>query len=68
MVALPSEFMLNQNEITDRTIYHYCSMETFLKIIHSKTLWLTSVEKMNDFAEASWFTHLGSGLINLDKR
>lgn len=33
------------------TVYHYCSVDTFLKIITNKELWLTDVTKSNDSKE-----------------
>lgn len=35
-------------------IYHYCSPETFHKIIENKTLWLSATNNMNDFSEGKW--------------
>ncbi|TAI99394.1 DUF2971 domain-containing protein [Pectobacterium versatile] len=35
-------------------IYHYCSPETFQKIIENKTLWLSATNNMNDFSEGKW--------------
>ena len=35
-------------------LYHYCSADTFMKIIQSHQLWLTDFSKMNDYAEESW--------------
>lgn len=35
-------------------IYHYCSMDSFSKIIENKELWLTSSVKMNDITEGNW--------------
>lgn len=34
-----------------KVVYHYCSVETFLKIIKNKELWLTDVTKSNDSEE-----------------
>lgn len=33
------------------TVYHYCSIDTFLKIIQKKTLRLSDIGKSNDYAE-----------------
>ena len=35
-------------------IYHYCSVETFYKIIESKVLWLSNSDSMNDKLEGKW--------------
>jgi hypothetical protein len=39
-------------------VYHYCSVENFLKIIQSKELWLFNSKKMNDYLETNWINHL----------
>lgn len=57
MVALPVEFSLISTNIPSK-IYHYCSLGTFIKIIERNSLWLTCVDKMNDYAESSWLTHI----------
>ncbi len=36
------------------TLYHYCPADTFMKILESRSLWLTDFSKMNDYAEESW--------------
>jgi len=33
------------------TVYHYCSIETFLNIIQYKTIRITDIEKSNDYLE-----------------
>ncbi len=35
-------------------VYHYCSVEAFLNIIQSSTLWLSDVLKSNDIKEETW--------------
>jgi len=40
------------------TVYHYCSIETFLNIMQYKTIRITDIEKSNDFLER----------INIEKR
>ena len=37
-----------------RILYHYCSVETFLSIIKSSSIWLSDVKKSNDFQEMKW--------------
>lgn len=34
-----------------KILYHYCSVETFFNIIANSTLWLSDVEKSNDYQE-----------------
>jgi hypothetical protein len=41
--------------MSDKTVYHYCSLDVFQKIIENKTLWLTDVSKSNDSMETKWF-------------
>jgi len=36
---------------TPNTLYHYCSVETFMKIIENKTIRLSNIFKMNDYTE-----------------
>lgn len=39
-------------------VYHYCSLEIFLKIIMSKELFLFNATSMNDSLETNWIIHL----------
>lgn len=39
------------------TVYHYCSTDTFYRIVANKTLRLSDIEKSNDFMEKSWSIH-----------
>ena len=48
----------------DKIIYNYCSAETFLKIIESKKLLLTSTKTMNDALEMEWFKGLFINILN----
>ncbi|GKV79975.1 DUF2971 domain-containing protein [Pectobacterium versatile] len=45
-------------------IYHYCSPETFQKIIENKTLWLSATNNMNDFAEGKWVENALGRVLN----
>lgn len=38
-------------------VYHYCSTDTFYKIVENKTLRLSDIEKSNDFMEKNWSIH-----------
>ena len=38
-------------ESNTEAVYHYCSVETFLKIIQRKTLRLSDIGKSNDYEE-----------------
>lgn len=40
------------------TIYHYCSVETFMAIIQNKTLRLSDLNKTNDYMEKKWANRL----------
>ncbi|NLI53778.1 MAG: DUF2971 domain-containing protein [Clostridiales bacterium] len=55
-------------------LYHYCSVDTFIKIIQNKTLRLSEITKSNDSMECRWLEKavipemLGSICDNLCKR
>lgn len=36
------------------TLYHYCSLSTFQKIIESQSIWLSDISKSNDSLEMKW--------------
>jgi hypothetical protein len=40
------------------TLYHYCSLNTFLSIVKNSSIWLSDVQKSNDKKEMAWFRHL----------
>lgn len=46
------------------TIYHYCSLETFMSIIQNKTLRLCDINKTNDYQEKIWGIHLLEKTLN----
>lgn len=46
------------NKAHPEVIYHYCSMESFVKIIESKEIWLTPSTHMNDATECRWLFSL----------
>lgn len=37
-----------------KSIYHYCSLETFSQIIKNKTIRLSDLNKTNDYMEKKW--------------
>ncbi len=37
-----------------RTLYHYCSVNTFFSILKNRSLWLSDVSKTNDSLELKW--------------
>ena len=41
-----------------KIIYHYCSADTFGKILDSKAMFLTSTAVMNDTMEVLWFKQI----------
>jgi hypothetical protein len=49
---------MNISYLEVAVIYHYCSLENFLKIIDSKELFLLSANNMNDRLETTWIIHL----------
>jgi hypothetical protein len=42
----------------DNILYHYCSLETFTKIIDSKYLYMSHYEYMNDYLDMQWIYHM----------
>jgi len=36
------------------SIYHYCTLDTFMEIIQNKTLRLSDLNKTNDYMEKRW--------------
>lgn len=37
-----------------KTLYHYCSVNTFFSILKNRSLWLSDVSKTNDSLELKW--------------
>ena len=35
----------------DEIVYHYCSVDTFFNIIRNSSMWLSDIEKSNDYQE-----------------
>lgn len=46
--------MKNKKVRKAETIYHYCSLETFMAIIEKKELWCSNILKMNDSSEEKY--------------
>ncbi|MEL7571278.1 MAG: DUF2971 domain-containing protein, partial [Eubacteriaceae bacterium] len=46
--------MVEETNNDKELVYHYCSVETFLNIVQSKTLWLSDILKSNDSKECTW--------------
>ena len=44
----------NSPEKSENIVYHYCSLDTFLKIIETQAIRLTDIRKSNDSAELRW--------------
>ena len=40
---------------SSKTLYHYCDLTTFLSIIKNSSLWLSDVQKSNDYREMVWY-------------
>jgi hypothetical protein len=45
------------------TLYYYCSVDSFIKIISNKSLWMTNLFFLNDSAEHFWLRNKVRGLI-----
>ncbi len=41
-----------------KSIYHYCSADTFMAIIQNKTLRLSDINKTNDYMEKKWANNI----------
>lgn len=46
-----------------KSIYHYCSLETFSQIIKNKTIRLSDLNKTNDYMEKKWGKDLLYGVL-----
>lgn len=42
---------IGQIEFSPKTVYHYCSVDTFMKIIENTSLRATNIRKSNDYSE-----------------
>lgn len=45
------------------TVYHYCSVDTLLKILSSKSIWLTNLFFLNDSQEHFWLRNKALAFI-----
>jgi hypothetical protein len=50
--ALASFGVVDEKSV--EVVYHYCSTQTFLAIINTKTIRLSDINTMNDYAEMHW--------------
>lgn len=41
-------------------LYHYCSNQSFLSILKSKSIWLSELSLSNDYMEGQWVRHVFS--------
>ena len=48
------------------TLYHYCSLNTFLNIMKNKSIWVSDIERSNDFLELITLRKLLANHINAD--
>jgi hypothetical protein len=49
--------LFSSNLKIPHVVYHYCSTESFLNIIKSSSLYLSSTKYMNDYLESKWLKH-----------
>ncbi len=54
---------LNSKADEKYIVYHYCSVESFLNIVKSNTLWLSDAKYMNDTYEAKWLDKIVAKII-----
>lgn len=47
-----------------KDLYHYCSKDTFLKIVSNNTLRLSDISKTNDSKELVWFQNICNDIIH----
>ena len=47
-------------------LYHYCSLKTFLDIMKNKSIWVSDIERSNDFLELIALRKLLANHINAD--
>ena len=45
-------------------IHHYCSLDTGIKILTDKKIWVSSIEKMNDTSETNCFIEIANEYID----
>lgn len=51
--------MENKGDMTEnKSIYHYCSADTFIAIIENRCIRLSDLNKTNDFQEKKWASNL----------
>ncbi|MBO4707474.1 MAG: DUF2971 domain-containing protein [Elusimicrobiaceae bacterium] len=56
-IGKESSFIPPQEDEPD-VVYHYCSVESALKIISTQTIWLADLFQTNDCKEVKWFFEL----------
>ncbi len=50
---------------TENILYHYCRTDTFMKILHNKTIRVSDCSKTNDYSETQWIaTSMKNTIIN----
>ncbi len=49
-----------------KILYHYCSLSTFLNIMKNKSIWVSDIERSNDFLELIALRKLLASHINAD--
>lgn len=47
-----------------KTLYHYCSIETFFNIMKSNSIWLSDIQQSNDSLELSYMKSFYGTLVN----
>ena len=49
---------------TPQKLYHYCSLSTFYNIVKNQSIWVSDVQKSNDFLEVIWLKQLFTKKMN----
>lgn len=56
--------MSGESVHSDDLVYHYCSLEAFLNIVRTRSLWLTNIFFMNDKEEHYWLRGVVKDVLN----
>ena len=48
----------------NNSVYHYCSLDTFIKIISNKTIRVSDISKSNDSEELKWIVNNACNIIS----
>lgn len=55
---------LNYEPLPTEKLYHYCPSKSFWAILESRTLWLSSIQSLNDSTELRWGRQLATEALS----